>query len=105
MALFGRRANQQSTKPEVPPELRPYYDGASRGARLRHGLGRLAPLLIAIILSGAIIGGAVWWRGKHQKASFPGETTRRTSQPEHSRNKPSTASRQPTLTPPPPTPH
>lgn len=60
MGLFGRKANQQSTKSDVPPELQPYFDGKSFPARVRRVLSSAAPLIISLIIIAGIIAGGVW---------------------------------------------
>ena len=68
MRIFGRKANSSSatpTAPDVPPELRPYYDGQTRRARALHRLRQLSPLIIAVVLGAVIIGGAFWLRAHH----------------------------------------
>jgi cytoskeletal protein RodZ len=64
MRIFGRRANQESAKEGVPPELKPYFDGNTTLRRLR----LLAPLLVAIVLAAIIIGGSIWIRN-HRAAN------------------------------------
>jgi pyruvate/2-oxoglutarate dehydrogenase complex dihydrolipoamide acyltransferase (E2) component len=63
MRLFGRSANQVSTKPpdalDVPPELRPYYREQAVAARTRYAAVRvLATLAVLAVLAGA--GTWVW---------------------------------------------
>lgn len=69
MALFGRRANQQSNMTDVPPELQPYYRQETAGARARRLALTVVPILVVLLL----IGGAIWglvWLNRH-KAPTP----------------------------------
>lgn len=67
MRIFGRNANQQPTKANVPPELKPYFNGKPIWQRL----GQLLPLAVAVVLAGAIIGGAVWVRMHRASSTQP----------------------------------
>ena len=67
MRIFGRNANQQPTKANVPPELKPYFNGKPIWQRF----GQLLPLTIAVVLAGAIIGSAVWVRMHRANGTQP----------------------------------
>lgn len=60
MGIFGRNANQKSTKPDVPPELQPYFEGKSLPARIRRILSSAAPLIITLIIIAGVIAGGIW---------------------------------------------
>ena len=60
MRLFGKKSNQLSTKPDVPPELRPYYSTQSSATA---GMGQriAAVTLIVLLLAVGVIGGVWLW--------------------------------------------
>jgi cobalamin biosynthesis Mg chelatase CobN len=71
MRLFGRKANQQSTKRpdvlDVPPELRPYYREQAVVARTRHAAVRVTTALLILAL---VTGGGAWlWMHRHGVSS------------------------------------
>ena len=79
MSIFGRKANQQSAKPDVPPELQPYFDGKSFGVRLRRVLSKAVPFIVILILiAGVVVGGS--WLIRYRSALQP-EKTHTTTQP------------------------
>ena len=117
MRIFGRKANQQSAKPDVPPELQPYFDGKTFRVRLRHTIGRLLPLIVATSIVAAAILGAYLWRGrlngiinhsaKPPKQSQTTQTANNTNQPNTptpNAPAPGTTSTPPVITPPTPSP-
>src|SRR5579884_3956038 len=66
MRLFGKKANPQSAKSEVPPELQPYYDPSSQPSRPTK-LSRRSLLVIAAILL-VVVGGTLlglWLHGSN----------------------------------------
>jgi cytoskeletal protein RodZ len=93
MRSFGRKSNQQSTKPDVPPELRPYYDAQSAKGyqRVRLVAATAVPVLVFIL---AIVAGV--WLYHHytsQPSTSPSkQTTQSAQQNNQSQSKPSTGS-------------
>ena len=58
MRFFGRKANSDSTKPAVPPELQPYYTRPTFGTHARRvGLFVLPVLATAALVVALIVGG------------------------------------------------
>lgn len=88
MALFGRNSSQQSAMADVPPELRPYYERPTLGARLRRAALFVLPLLVVLIL----VAGAVWglvWLNRHKPAASSKTSNGQTSQQSAQNNQPS----------------
>lgn len=65
MRFFGKRANRQSTKSEVPPELQAYYTPEAPRRRWRRAALFVLPVLALLLL----IGGILWAiaASRHQK--------------------------------------
>lgn len=59
MALLGKKSGKQSSNTDVPPELKPYYDGSGAAAARRSALRVVLGLLILAIL---VTGGLAAWR-------------------------------------------
>ena len=95
-----------SEKSNVPPELQPYYR-PTRGARLRRAGLLILPLLAAVVLIGALIGGG-WWlahRNQNKTASNSSQHSTETAQAptEPTPAEPAPTTQQPAETPTPAT--
>ncbi len=87
MRIFGRKANTEPTKQDIPPELKPYFNGHP----FWKWLGRAAPVIVAIVLAAGIIGGSLWLRDRRAAHNSTNTQTSQQSQTPSTNNQTGTS--------------
>jgi uncharacterized protein HemX len=93
MWLFGKKSNQQSTKPDVPPELQPFYQ---QDADRRLLIRRLIAILVVVIIIAAVVFGSLWLHARNNHNHLNIASSQTTQSTKHKQTTPKTQ----TTTPP-----